>query len=338
MHAQPLNEPRLVAILVLEQFAMLALASTVEPLREANSVAGRELYQWKVVSATGESVRASNGLPIGVNGSINDVHACEMVIVVSSFDPQFYATRPILEWLRRLSRQGSAVGAVETGAYVLAKARLLDHYKATIHWENLDSFVEEFPKVRVTGNLFEIDRQRFSACGAAAAMDMMLHIIGSHVGARVASAVAEEFIYNRIRKADDPQRLDAAVRMGTGHPRMRRLLAALDRRTDESMTTGQMASLERISDRELRRLFRTYVGVSPQAYHRRLRVEKSRNMLRQTDLPIAEVALQCGFASASDFSRAFKREFRVSPGVERRRLGERGIGSLVSVPNPDARP
>jgi AraC family carnitine catabolism transcriptional activator len=248
-----------------------------------------------------------------------------MVIVVSSFDPQLYTTRPVLTWLRRLARQGTSVGAVETGAYVLARARLLDHSKATIHWENLDSFVDEFPKVRMTGRLFEIDRKRFSACGAAAAMDMMLHLIAGHVGTRIASAVAEEFIYNRMRAPDVPQRLEASVRMGTRHPRIRRLLAVLDERTDEHVTTAQMAALERITERELRRLFQTHLGVSPQAYHRRLRIERSRNMLRQTELPIADVAIQCGFSSASDFARAFKREFRITPRAERLQVGRTGL-------------
>ena len=153
--------PFTVAILLLEQFAMLAFSSTIEPLREANSVAGRRFYEWKVLSHDGRPVRASNGLTLNVDGSIDDITCCQMAIVVSSFDPQLHLTRGMLAWLRRLAQQGAAVGAVETGAYVLARARLLNHYNATVHWENLAAFVEEFPKVRITGRIFEIDRGRF---------------------------------------------------------------------------------------------------------------------------------------------------------------------------------
>jgi transcriptional regulator GlxA family with amidase domain len=302
-----------VAILLLEQFAMLAFASTVEPLREANSVAGRRVYVWHVLSHDGQPVCASNGLTLNVDGSIEDVSCCQMVIVVSSFDPQLYITRAVMAWLRRLARQGAAVGAVETGAYVLARARLLDHYRATIHWENMESFVEEFRKVRMTGRIFEIDRKRFTASGAAAAMDMMLHFIAEHLGQQVASAVAEEFIYNGMRGPENPQRLEAAERMNTRHPRMKRLLKMLDSHLEDRLSVAQMAAFERISDREVRRLFQTHLGLSPQTYHRRLRLQKARLMLRQTDLQVADVAVHCGFASGSDFSRAFKREFRQKP-------------------------
>lgn len=302
-----------VVILLLERFSMIAFSSTVEPLREANSVAGRKAYDWKVVSHDGRSVRASNGLAIPVDGSISDVATCAMVIVVSSFDPRLYTTKAIIVWLRRLARQGVAIGAVETGTCVLARAGILDHYKATIHWENMESFVDEFPKVRLTGRIFEIDRKRFTASGAAAALDMMLHFIAEHLGRKVASAVAEEFIYNRMRGPENPQRLEAAERMNTRHPRVRRLLKVLDSHLEDRLDVADMAASERISEREVRRLFRIHVGSSPQAYHRGLRLQKARLMLRQTDMPVADVAIRCGFASSSDFSRAFKREFRQKP-------------------------
>ena len=306
-----------VVVLVLEQFAMIAFSSTVEPLREANSVAGRQVYDWKVLSHDGRAVRASNGLTINVDGSIEDACNCAMIIVVSSFDPHRYTTDPMLVWLRRHAHRGVAIGAVETGAYVLARARLLDHYKATIHWENMESFVEEFPKVRLTGRIFEIDRKRFTASGAAAAMDMMLHFIAQHLGQKVASAVAEEFIYNRMRGPESPQRLEAAERMNTRHPRMRRLLKLLDSHLEDRLEVAEMAATERISEREVRRLFRIHLGSSPQAYHRSLRLQKARLMLRQSDMLVADVAIHCGFASSSDFSRAFKRQFRQKPLDER---------------------
>ena len=292
---------------------MLAFSSTIEPLREANSVAGRAFYRWKVLSNDGRPVRASNGLTLNVDGSIEESSSCNMAIVVSSFDPQRYTTRSMLSWLRRLARQGIAVGAVETGAYVLARARLLDRHKATIHWENMESFVDEFPNVRVTGRIFEIDRNRFTASGAAAAMDMMLHFIAQHLGLQVAYSVAEEFIYNRMRGAENPQRLEASERMNAHHPRLKRLLKMLDSHLEDRLNVAQMAAFEQISEREVRRLFRAHLGLSPQAYHRRLRLHKARIMLRQTQLLVADVAIRCGFTSGSDFSRAFKREFRQKP-------------------------
>lgn len=320
MYLPPGEEPHQVTILLLERFAMIAFSSTVEPLREANWVAGRPVFEWQVVSHDGRPVRASNGLAIEVDKSIKDVRFCPTVIVCSSFDPHLYTTPGMLSWLRRLDRGGAYLGAVETGAYVLARAGLLDDCRATIHWENVEGMIREFPRVQLTGQIFEVDGRRFSASGAAAAMDMMLHMIATLLGREIASRVAEEFIYNRMRPARIPQRLASSARLNATKPRLRRLLDCLDARLDAPMTVPEMAALESVSEREVRRLFRTHLAVSPKSYHRSLRLRRARSILQQTDLSVLEVALQLGFASSSDFCRAFRREFGRSPAKDREQI------------------
>ncbi|WP_434722439.1 GlxA family transcriptional regulator [Mesorhizobium sp. RIZ17] len=306
-------EPHQVTILLLEQFAMIAFSSTVEPLREANWVAGRQHYAWKAVSHNGKPVRASNGLMLQVNGSIDDFPFSPVVIVCSSFNPHLYTTPPILAWLRRQARRGSMIGAVETGAYVLARAGLLNGHRATIHWENANSFAGEFPQVQLTDRLFEVDRRRFSASGASAAMDMMLAMISEQVSRKVASGIADEFIYNRMRQAEVPQRIPVSDRLNARNPRLRRLLHFLEKRLDDNIEVGEMADSEGVSEREIQRLFKAHVGVSPKAYHRKLRLQRAQDLLRQTEMPISEVASSCGFSSSADFSRAYRREFARRP-------------------------
>ena len=307
------SEPQKITILVLDYFAMIAFASTIEPLREANWVCGHQAFEWKVVSHDGNPVRASNGLSLNVDGAMQDVADGDMVIVCSSFDPQIVATPRVLAWLRRQDRRGAMIGGVETGAYVLARAGLLNGHRATIHWENAQSFSEEFPQVAITDAIFELDRRRFSASGAAAALDMMLYFIGQRLGQTVASGVAEEFIYNRMRKAESPQRLVVSDRLNTRNPRLRRLLGHLEKNLHVTIGVAEMAALERISEREVRRLFDTHIGTSPQAYHRKLRLARAQAMLRQSDADISTVALDCGFSSSSAFSRAYRREFNRRP-------------------------
>jgi transcriptional regulator GlxA family with amidase domain len=312
--------PYSVTVLLLEQFAMIAFTSTLEPLREANWVLGRRAFDWTVVSHDGRAVTASNGLSLNVDGSIHDVVASAMVIVCSSFDPHRYITPKILAWLRKFDRQGALIGGIETGAYVLARAGLLDGCRATIHWENAQSMIKAFPKVRLTSGIFEIDGRRFSAAGASAAMDMMLHFIGMRVGRHIASAVAEQFIYNRVRGPESPQRLAAPERVNMRHPRLRRLLLFMDSHLHERLDIAALATAEGISERELRRLCKAYLYTSPQNYHRTLRLERARLMLRQTDLSITSVAANCGFTSSSDFSRAFRRKFGCKPVDDRHEI------------------
>jgi len=309
--------PYPVAILLLEKFSLISFAMTVEPLREANGVAGRRAYDWIILSHDGKPVKASNGLSIDVDGSISDRRFYPMVIVCSSFDPHLYVNARIRSWLRRLDRLGAEIGGVETGAFVLANAGLLDGHRATIHWENIQSIAEAYPNVNLTAGIFEIDRRRFTASGAAAAMDMMLYFISLRLGKDVAHAVAEEFIYNRMRSPETQQRLDVGARLNTRHPRLNMLLRQIDTMLDERLDVVQMAEMARLSEREVRRIFSACLGVSPQCYHRSRRLEKARSLLRQTDMSVSEVALTCGFASSSDFSRAFKREFGRRPVDER---------------------
>lgn len=309
--------PQQIGILLLDQFSVISFSCTVEPLREANWVLQRKVYDWRVYSHDGKPVLASNGLSVNVHGSIDAVSSCPMIIVCSSFDPHLYATKRVIAWLRRLARQGTVLGAVETGSWVLARAGLLNGYRATIHWENRASISEVFPDVILTDNIFEIDRDRFSASGATAAMDMMLHFIGTQHGVTVASSVAEQFIYNRMRGSQAPQRVSTTQKYEFRHPKLRRLTELLDSQLERRVDVGELAETSGLSARQVHRLFKTHLGMSPQAYHRKLRLQRAREMLRQTELTVLEIAMASGFASSSDFSRVYRRAFRQSPHQDR---------------------
>jgi transcriptional regulator GlxA family with amidase domain len=309
--------PQEIAILLLDQFSVISFSCTVEPLRETNWVLKQKVYNWRAYSHDGKPVLASNGLSVNVHGSIDTVEACPILIVCSSFDPHLYATKKVISWLKKLARQGTMLGAVETGSWVLARAGLLNGYRATIHWENRASIAEVFPRVILTDNIFEIDRDRFSACGATAAMDMMLHFIKGHHGVAVAASVAEEFIYNRIRVSQVPQRLSTTQKYGFRHPKLRRLTDLLDSQLERRVDVNELARTSGLSARQVHRLFKAHLGMSPQAYHRQLRLQRAREMLRQTELTILEIAMASGFTSASDFSRAYRRAFHQSPNEDR---------------------
>jgi transcriptional regulator GlxA family with amidase domain len=310
----PLQE---IAILLLEKFSVISFSCTVEPLRETNWVLGKKVYNWRAYSQDGKPVLASNGLSVNVHGSIDDIESCPMLIICSSFDPHLSTTKKLLSWLRKLARQGTKLGGVETGSWVLARAGLLNGYRATIHYENRTSIAEVFPEVILTDNIFEIDRNRFSASGATAALDMILHFIGAQHGVAVASTVAEEFVYNRIRSSQVPQRLSTAQKHGWRHPQLRRLTELLDSQLERRINVTELARTSGLSVRQVHRLFKTHLDVSPQAYHRQQRLQRARDMLRLTELSVLEIAMSSGFASSSDFSRAYRKSFRRSPNEDR---------------------
>ncbi len=146
--------PERLGFLLVPEFSMIGFFSAVEPLRVANRLCGRQLFSWHIFSVGGEPVPASNGMTIVADAPISAVERFPTVMVCASFEPERHASKPLLAWLRRLDRQGTRLGALDTGTCILARAGLLDGHRATLHWEAVPAFAEQFPDVEVTHELF----------------------------------------------------------------------------------------------------------------------------------------------------------------------------------------
>jgi transcriptional regulator GlxA family with amidase domain len=313
----PRELPQRIGFFLVPQFSMIAFTAAVEPLRLANRLSDKALYKWILISADGEPVQASNGIELKPGCSIADADDVEVIMVCSGLDVHTFKDRAVLSWLRRRDRQGADIGAICTGAHVLAVAGLLDGYRSTIHWENLPSFAESFPDVDVSSELFEIDRKRFTCSGGTAALDMMLNVIAMQHGHELAAAVADQFIHERIRDRHDHQRISLPARLGVRHPKLLSVIELMEQNLEEPLSRADLASTAGLSTRQLERLFRKYLGRSPARYYLELRLNKARLLLLQTNMSVIDVALACGFVSASHFSKCYRDFFGRTPRRER---------------------
>ncbi len=320
--------PERIGFLLVPEFSMMAFFSAVEPLRVANRLSGQNLYSWHIFSHDGRPVEASNGMAVLAEAPIGKVENFPVIIVCASFDPDRYVSKPLLSWLRRLSRQGAELGGLDTGAQILARAGLLNGYHVTLHWEHLPSFQESFPDIEVSEELFEIDGKRFTCSGGTAAIDMMLHMISARHGQELAVACSEQLLHDRIRSPGDHQRMALGLRLGVRHPKLISILEAMERSVEEPLSLDSLADIGCISRRQLERLFRGYLDDTPTGYYLKLRLRRSRHLLEQTDMSVMQVAMACGFVSAPYFSRAYRNLFGRSPREDRRfvRMG-RGLPS-----------
>ncbi len=214
-------------------------------------------------------------------------------------------------------RRGADLGAICTASHILARAGLLDHSRCTIHWENLPSFCEDFPEIEVTTELFEIDRNRFTCSGGTAAIDLMLNMIGRQYGHELAAQVADQFMHERIRDQHDRQRMSLPARLGVRHPKLLSVISLMEENLEEPMGRGQLARGAGLSTRQLERLFRKYLNRSPARYYLELRLNKARLLLLQTNMSVIDVALACGFVSASHFSKCYRDFYGRTPRRER---------------------
>lgn len=312
------EKPRAVGFLLAERFSMIAFAAAIEPLRLANREAGRSLYALSTYSCDGAGCTASNGVLVGVNGRFADAPDLDMAIVCGGIDVEKCDHAALTCLLRRLASRRRALGALCTGPYVLARAGLLDGYRATIHWENLPSLATQHPDMELQSELYEIDRDRLTCAGGFAAADMMLAVIARDHGPALAREVAEQLLHHRIREAGEGQRTDLRMRLGVAHPKLLKVVALMEETIDAPLSSQELADAVHLSTRQLERLFFKYLGQSPAKRYLKIRLERARTLIRQTSMPILSVALECGFSSASHFSRAYFEGFGLPPSAERK--------------------
>ena len=280
-------------------------------------MAGKTIYEWRVIGEGGETAICSAGIQFQLTSDLDEIARDETIVLCGGIDVAAATTKRLLSWLRRETRRGASVGGLCTAGYTLAKAGLLDGRKATIHWENQDSFLEEFEDVTLTKSVFVVDGPVFTTAGGTASIDLMLKFIADDYGEPLASSVADQLIYTTIRTDQDTQRLSVPTRIGVRHPKLSTVIQMMEANIEEPISPSILAKDVGMSTRQLERLFRRYLNRSPKRYYMELRLQKARNLLLQTDMSVINVALACGFASPSHFSKCYRAQYDTTPYRER---------------------
>jgi transcriptional regulator GlxA family with amidase domain len=302
---------------LMDQFTLLSFAAAVESLRIANRMADKTLYEWQIVGEGGETITASAGIEFKLDGDLPELRRDDTLVLVGGGSVKAATSRRLLNWLRREARKGLMVGGLCTAAYPMARAGLLDGKRATIHWENQDSFAEEFEEVSLTKSVFVVDGNRMTTAGGTSSVDLMLKLVADHHGEELANAVADQLIYSSIRTDQDTQRLSVPTRIGVRHPKLSQVIQMMEANIEEPISPSVLAREVGMSTRQLERLFRRYLNRSPKRYYMELRLSKARNLLMQTDMSVINVALACGFASPSHFSKCYRAHYNTTPYRER---------------------
>lgn len=306
---------------LVEEFSHLAFSCALEPLRIANLVSGKPLYRWSLISADGKTATCSNGSVTLVHGGMEPVKHADRLFLISGINVQNHVTPELLTFLRRERAAGTPLGAICSAAYILAKAGFLDGMEAAIHWEYHDLFVEEFPEVKLVRNVFVSRARIITASGGTAAADLMLHLIGRQHGADLATAVADQMVYNAVREGTAAQRVSLQSRHGMRNVHLMRAIRMMEEHIEEPLPPSVIAEKLGISTRQLERLFGRYLNSTPKHYFLEMRLHRARNLLVQTEQSITEIAMACGFRSTSHFSKVFRGLYGTSPIAQRTTLG-----------------
>lgn len=306
--------------LLVENFSHLAFSCAVEPLRIANLVAKADLYQWSFASENGEFALASNASETRVHHAFNKLPRADYLFILSGLGVQSAATPNLLSGIRSSRATGTRIGALCSGAYVLAEAGLLNNRRAAIHWDYHDSFMEEFPLVNLSKSVFVADEKIITASGGTATADLMLHLIGRKHGADLEMAVADQMVYNAVREGDAEQRVSLQSRHGIRNEHLTRAISMMSSSIESPIAPSEIAREIGISTRQLERLFGRHLNCSPKKYFVDLRLQKAQRLLVQTDMSVTEVAFATGFKSPTHFSKIYRVQFGVAPNEQKTKI------------------
>jgi len=307
-----------VGFLLIDGFALMSYAAAVEPLRAANLLAARALYDIRHIAAVGARAVSSSGALVEATADIGGSADYDLVIVVAGGDPAAFRDERVFQWLRHLSRRGVRLGGVSGGPVILASAGLMRGRRMTVHWEHAAVLAAISPALMIERSLYVIDRDRLTCAGGTAPLDMMHALLGEHHGAAFTRQVSDWFMHTEIRPSGGPQRAGLAERHGTNNPLVIQAIEAMENHIADPLELGQLAHLADISARQLNRLFREKLGQSTMKFYSDLRLEKARALVAQSPLSLTEIALAAGFAGSAHFSHSFRRRFGVAPSSLRR--------------------
>ena len=314
------RERQTIGFYLTDNFPLIAFSSAVEPFRAANHLTGYERYRWLLFTENGETVCSSTSIPVSPTASLDDTTDLDALIIVGAPEYTPKNDAKLFAKLRFLVSRGTRLGAISGGVFQLARAGLLDGYRCSVHWYFASAFKERFPHVIATNRLFEIDRKRYTCSGGLAALDMTLTMMSEELGRVVANEISGWFQHNRIRDVHDEQNAGAEGDLSVNSSAVTKAIQLFKENLETPIPIATVAEHVGVTVRQLERLFKIHLRVSPSQYFRQQRLRRARELLLYTNMPVSEISLAAGFSSHSHFTRCYRLQYGRSPHADQKAL------------------
>jgi len=279
-------------------------AGLIQPLRLAAAVLGKEYLQLDVLTQQQATTAPVQGW-----------HIALLVADETQPSPAPDVCRAVFERVRAATFWGG-VGA---GVLWLAAAGAMGGVRIALPWALYAETEDIIERAILTPHLYEIDGRHLSCCGGAASIDFALTLVEALFGPALQAQIKESLCVDRVRSADERQRVALQARFGALQPKLSEAVTLMETNIEEPLSTDDIAGLVGLSRRQLERLFKQYLGSLPSRYYLELRLQRARQLLLDTNHSIVQVGLMCGFSSGSHFSTAFGALFGNTPREERQR-------------------
>jgi transcriptional regulator GlxA family with amidase domain len=323
--------PARLGFLLLPRYSPVSLAGPLEAFAQAGETGERPLYECVLLTADGRTVPDAAGHRLEGVVPMHAAPPLEAIFVVAATPLPQQGHAGEVAWLARHSPGPTlAVGGLGTGAWLLARAGLLEGCRATLHWPYAALFAESFPNVVVSSRLYESDRHRHTCGGGAASLDLAIALIAERHGEDLAAELVDHFGLERRRGREEDQRVPLTARIGGGQPKLTEAVSLMEANYEEPLPTEEIARLVGVSRRQLERLFKQYLDTLPSRYYLELRLNRARRLLQQTSQSILQIGLACGFSSGPHFSSAYRNHFGITPREQRSQRAGSGGAPLAS--------
>lgn len=293
--------------LLLDRFSNLCLANCLEPMRAANEFVARPFYEWQFLSPFGGPIASSSGLPVVTQSAATFDHDCDRLFVLTSYGYLDHDTANLRSLLWRMARKAKTIIGLDTAPWLMAAAGLLDQRKATLHWDVFDAFGERFLQVEAQRSHWIKDGPFVTCAGAHVSYDLTRDLIAQDLGQAVTIDMDHLFLRNRPEVQHGPRSQDLATSL------VQRSLALMHEHVERPLPLSQIARRVACPLKTLTRRFQEELGISPGQAYRHLRLTKAHQLLINTNLQVAQVALLSGYENPAAMSRAFKARFECSP-------------------------
>ena len=296
------SQPVSIAFLLLPQFSNLCLSNALEPLRAANGYATRRAYNWQFVSLDGKPVRSSSGMAVMPDCALAELATVDRFYVIASYGHLDADTPDLRRALRFAARRAGQVFGLDTGAWHMAAAGLLNGRKATVHWDVLEAFSERFLDVQVVQALWVEDGDMLTCAGASATVDLSRHLIAKDISPAIALDVEALFT--------PPVQQDATQ---SPHSLLSRATRVMRDHLEAPLPLADLAVRLNTSPRTLSRRCEANLGLSPGQLYRHIRLSAARQLVEGSALSVSEIAIRCGYDNPSAMTRAFRQRFGAPP-------------------------
>ena len=311
---------RVFCFVLLPGFSLLAFSGALDVLRAANIDAGNTLYRWRLLSPGNDLLRVeSSG---GIELQVEPLAKCPIeplpdntVIAVCGGDGSHsFRNTDLTNWLRQAATRDVHIGSISDGAFVLADCGLFYAHRSTIHWKCLDAYRSRYPELDSRVTILEIDRHRFSCAGGTASLDLFLHFVHEDHGFDSVAKITKNYFHDTLRDNSTGQHMAEAYRYASRSKPLAEALRIMTSHIEQPLSISDIANRSGTTQRSIDRLFKRHLGAPPARYYRELRLARAASLLQQTGLPVAEIALSCGFSTASHMGKYFREFSGKTPG------------------------